>query len=91
MGDSAYYCQRQSKITLCLDFEKIRTIKAKESNRFNLIQNLCEIFECWPRFIIEHNEDGSIKIDKDGPIKRINFKEYTGQDNYTGFKYGINL
>ena len=85
--------EKSSDYTIKYDktFEKIRTIKAKESNRFNLIQNLCEIFECWPRFIIEHNEDGSIKIDKNGPVKRVEFKEYTGQDNYTGFKYGINL
>ena len=85
--------EKSSDYTIKYDktFEKIRTIKAKESNRFNLIQNLCEIFECWPSFIIEHNDDGSIKIDKDGPIKKINFKEYTGEDNYTGFKYGINL
>lgn len=72
-------------------FEKIRSITAKESNRFNLIQSLCERFECWPRFEIEHNEDGSIKMDENGPKKIISFHEYVGNENYSGFKYGINL
>jgi hypothetical protein len=31
-----------------------------------LIQELCEIFECWPKFEIEHNQDtGEIKLGKD--------------------------
>jgi hypothetical protein len=37
-------------------FNKIRSITASESNRFNLIQDLCELFECWPKFQIMHNE-----------------------------------
>jgi hypothetical protein len=44
-------------------FEKIRSITASESNRFNLIQDLCEIFECWAKFEIEHESDGRIKLD----------------------------
>lgn len=74
------------------DFEKIRSITAKESNRFNLIQDLCEIFECWARFEIEHNEDGSIKLDDNyRPLKWVSFHEYIGKENFAGFKYGINL
>ena len=46
-------------------YEKIRSIKAAESNRFNLIQELCEIFECWPRFEIEHDDLGRILLGKD--------------------------
>ena len=72
-------------------FEKIRSITAKESNRFNLIQTLCETFECWPRFNIEHEDNGAIKIGENGPIKTVDFYEYIGKDNYSGFKYGINL
>ena len=72
-------------------YEKKRSITASESNRFNLIQELCEIFECWAKFEIEHNEDGSIKLIDYVPQKWVSFHEYIGKDNYAGFKYGINL
>lgn len=72
--------------------EKIRTISATESNCFNLIQDLCETFECWAIFNIEHEEDGKVKLDENyRPIKSVLFKEYVGKDNFVGFKYGINL
>lgn len=49
-----------------ISYEKIRSITASESNRFNLIQDLCETFECWPRFEIEHNSStGEILLGKD--------------------------
>ena len=70
---------------------KKRTLKISKSNRFNIIQELCELFECWADFIVEHNEDGSIKRDEEHqPIKYIIFKKYIGKDNFAGFKYGIN-
>lgn len=73
------------------NYEKIRSITASESNRFNLIQSLCEVFECWAEFNIQHDENGAISLDNYRPIKTINFKEYIGKENYAGFKYGINL
>lgn len=75
------------------DCEKQRSIKASESNRFNLIQSLCETFECWAKFEIEHNQNtGEILLDETGRQKKwISFHEYVGKDNYIGFKYGINL
>lgn len=111
-------------------FEKTTNITASKSNRFNLIQELCEAFECWAKFIIECNPNGSIKeeyilttdtvailgkkyythigsseTDKDyqfsefkaGQVyekrkrKFVQFKEYIGVENFTGFRYGINL
>lgn len=111
-------------------FEKTTNITASKSNRFNLIQELCEAFECWAQFIIEPNSNGSIKeeyilttdtvanlgkkyyihigsseADKDyqfaefkaGQVyekrkcKFVRFKEYIGVENFTGFRYGINL
>ena len=74
-------------------YEKIRSITASESNRFNLIQELCEIFECWPNFEIEHNQEtGEILLDENYRQKKwVSFHEYIGKDNYAGFKYGINL
>ena len=41
-------------------YEKVTSITASKSNRFNLIQELCEAFECWAKFNIEHNSNGSI-------------------------------
>ena len=74
-------------------FEKIRSITVTESNRFNIIQDLCEIFECWAQFEIEHNQQtGEILLDENYRQKKwITFHEYIGKDNYSGFKYGINL
>lgn len=74
-------------------YEKIRSITASESNRFNLIQELCEIFECWPKFEIEHDaQTGRIELDSDYRQKKwVSFHEYIGSPNYAGFKYGINL
>ena len=74
-------------------YEKIRSITASESNRFNLIQEISEIFECWPKFEIEHNlQTGEILLDENYRQKKwVSFHEYVGQDNYAGFKYGINL
>lgn len=73
------------------NYEKIRSITASESNRFNLIQSLCEVFECWADFNIQHDPDGAISLKDYHPIKTISFREYIGKDNYAGFKYGINL
>lgn len=74
-------------------YEKIRSITASESNRFNLIQEASELFECWPKFEIEHNlQTGEILLDENYRQKKwVSFHEYVGQDNYVGFKYGINL
>ena len=87
------------------EFEKIRSITASESNRFNMIQDLCEIFECWAKFKIEHKSNGEILLGKDKDWgdkecpehekyrqqKWISFHEYIGNKKFVGFKYGINL
>ena len=121
-------------------YEKIRSVTASKSNRFNLIQELCETFECWAKFHIGHDARGGQKYwyepTKDGsfvegktyykPVsaiteknknddyffnqvfalaegekvsslyerkveKWISFKEYIGEENWAGFRYGINL
>lgn len=76
-----------------VQYEKVRSITASESNRFNLIQELCEIFQCWPNFEIEHNPlTGEILLDENYRQKKwVSFQEYIGKDNHAGFKYGINL
>ena len=71
---------------------KKNSITATESNCYNLIQKICEVFECWAKFDIEHLENGEVALDENyRPKKYISFKEYVGKDNYAGFRYGINL
>lgn len=72
--------------------EKISSIEVSQSNYYNNIQSLCEAFQCWAKFNVEHEDNGEIKLDKDfKPIKKITFYNYVGKDNFSGFKYGINL
>lgn len=73
-------------------FEKMRSITAKESNRFNLLQTLSELFQCWAQFEIEHDDStGKIKLDNYRQKKFVTYKKYIGQDNHVGFRYGSNL
>ena len=65
--------------------DKIRSVDIKQSNYFNAIQTLCEKFECWADFSISHTADGRILG------KSVTIKEYIGQDNHAGFRYGVNL
>lgn len=62
-------------------FEKIRSITAKESNRFNLLQQLCETFECWVKFNITHETNGQISIES---------YDYYEVTNITEEQYTIN-
>lgn len=115
-----YTDQQESEKGIEAGYEKVRSITASESNRFNLLQTLCETFECWLDFKIEHESSGKIKTryvyetkTEDGyryeevdnfvtstdtyrcigkrQQKEISFKEFVGQENSAGFKYGINL
>lgn len=87
--------------------ESVRFFETQESNYFNNIQSLAELFEVWVGFDIEHYQDGRTVYEKiiDAkdeennnlelyqPKKTVKFYQYspTGKDNYAGFKYGINL
>ena len=68
--------------------EKVRSIAAKESNYFNILQSIAETFEAWLELDIERNDQSD-----PGKItgKKIRFKNYIGSDNYAGFRYGVNL
>lgn len=99
---SGYDEPTEYTLTYSTNYEKVRSITASESNRFNLIQTLCETFECWAKFEVEHDkETGRILLEKDvegGDIenpyrqrKFVSFKEVVGKTNYAGFKNGINL
>lgn len=91
--DSIHYLPRYT-------YEKVRSITAKESNRFNIIQSICETFECWSKFEIDHDAVGRVLTtysktgDKNIDIsygKRVILREYIGKENDVGFRYGINL
>ena len=74
------------------NYEKIRSITERQSNRFNLIQSIAEQFDCWAHFYIGHNADGSIQYDSSGmPYKFVYFTNTLGQDTGIGFVYGIDL
>ena len=74
-------------------YTKKRSIKISKSNRFNILQELCEVFECWVEFEIKHDPiTGKILRDSSGREEKwIRFKKYITKDNFSGFKYGINL
>ena len=73
-------------------FTKIRSISAKNSNRFNILQSLAETFECWAKFDIEHDQEtGRVIYDNGAPRKRVRFVNNVGQETGIGFVYGIDL
>jgi phage minor structural protein len=65
--------------------KKIRSITAKESNYFNILQSIAETFEAWLDFEITRDNLGAIKS------KKVKFKNYIGSENYANFRYGVNL
>ena len=71
--------------------QKTRAVEVKESNYFNILQTLAETFGAWLKLTFEREEDE--KGRKTGKVigKKVCFKNYSGQDNHAGFKYGVNL
>lgn len=75
------------------NYQAIRHIELKESNYFNNIMTLAELFEAWVSFHISHRKNGSLWIQDNKPEKIIKFSKYSPNDdqNYVGFRYGTNL
>ena len=74
------------------EFEKYGTIEESNSNRFNILQTIAETFECWIKFVIEHDDNGYIKYNDDGaPCKYVQIKKEVGEETGIGFIYGIDL
>lgn len=75
------------------NYKKITSIEASKSNRFNILQTIAEKFECWVKFIINHNQQtGQIEYDEDGlPEKYVQLVEQIGHDTGISFEYGIDL
>ena len=62
------------------DFNKNRAISVTESNRFNIIQTICETFECWADFKIGHEVNGKVSYIQDW--EEIKGKELSIGDCY---------
>lgn len=73
------------------DYVKIRTINAKQSNRFNILQSIAETFECWIQFTISHDLNGKAKCINGVAQKYVSIKKDIGQETGIGFIYGIDL
>ena len=74
------------------NFDKVRSISVKQSNRFNILQTIAETFECWLQFKILHDENtGKIIYQKGVPQKFVSIKSEIGQETGVGFIYGIDL
>ena len=72
--------------------EKNLTISASKSNCFDILQTIAETFECWIELYVEHDPDtGYIVYEDDIPQKYVYLREYAGDKQWAGFKYGINL
>lgn len=71
--------------------EKYLSISASQSNCFDILQKIAETFECWVDLQVGHDSKGYIEYIDNKPQKYVYLKEYVGNSNYAGFKYGINL
>lgn len=85
-------------LTPIITSNKITSISQKESNRYNIIQALCEKFQCWARFYIRHDKDSGriltpldISESDPLPIKYILFKEDLTQNKGLAFTDGLDL
>lgn len=88
-SDTSYY-----KPEYRAGYTAVRHIDVRESNYFNNLTSLAELFEVWIKFEIKHKKNGEILLVNGKPIKRVIFSKYTPYGdtfNYAGFKYGINL
>ena len=68
-----------------LGADAVRNIKAKESNYFNILQNIAETFQCWVHLEVGHDESGKVTS------KAVQLRNYIGKNNFAGFRYGVNL
>lgn len=78
---------------------KIRTLNGEKSNRFNLTQELSKVFEIYPVYYTEHEENGKVitdLVEENGKQykkmrKKVFYIVEKGVENKLGFKYTKNL
>lgn len=68
---------------------KIRTLNGEKSNRFNLTQEIGKVFEVYPVYEIDHEENGHIQNKTDS--RKIFYITEKGNENKIGFRYEKNL
>ena len=83
--DKFYDSIDEDDYTPILSSLKVRSITGSKSNRFNLIQEICEKFECWAKFEIDADELGHIisvykKTDDETQIPGKLYYEKVGED-----------
>lgn len=77
---------------LDLTGERKNSITITESNRYDLLQKLAEVFEGWLVIKAEHDENGAIALDENNkPKKKVSFINIKYNNNYMGVRYGANL
>lgn len=97
-----YYLEEKYKKVIDESGEKINSITMTESNVYNILQKLAEIFNAWLHIEVKHDqrtgETVGIITDTSGnlnkkPIKTVYFTnaDYSKNENYAGIKYKINL
>ena len=78
------------------EYKKRRTLIASKSNRYQLLQDISELFNGWVKIDIQHKTDGEIDYELNTSTgisykKYVSFVEVVGKENDVGFKYGVNL
>lgn len=63
---------------------KKRVVKASKSNIFNIVQDICEAFECWPTFEIKYENEKIVK-------RTIVYRNDIPQDATFSINYQTNL
>ena len=71
--------------------EAYQSITTTESNVFNILQKLSEVFECWLNIEIVHDETGAVALIDGKPQKFIYFTKYINDIRNYGYTYGLNL
>ena len=81
------------EINLDLTGEKRNSITVTESNCYNILQKLAEIFNGWLVIDVKHDDTGKLLLNQDThmPIKQVYFINNYYTENFSGIKYGINL
>lgn len=70
---------------------KIRTLTISKSNRFNAIQELSKVFQCYPQFYIQHTSTGAVLQEGEDYLKEIFYITEKGKEDQIGFRYKKDL
>jgi len=75
------------------NYAAVRHLEIEKSNYFNNINSLAELFEVWVGYRVAHQKDGKIFKVNGQPKKQVIFSKFSpfDQENWAGFKYGINV